>query len=301
MLSGTPTATGTRTFTIRATDGNGAFGSRAYSVTIGAAIVVNPATLPGGSVGSAYSRTISATGGTGTKTFSVSAGALPVRAVTECHDRRHFWNPDKRRVEQLHDPRHRQHRRHRHARVCRHDQRGDHGEPVHAAERNVGNAIQPNNQRHGRYRHVHVQRERRQPGRRARAQRVDRGDLRHADDRGSTKLHDPRDRRQRAFGTQVYSITINAAITVNPATLANGTVGTAYSRTVSATGGTGSYTYSVSAGTLPAGLTLNASSGVISGTPTTRRPARSRSAPPTPSERLDRVRTPSPSPRLRSS
>ncbi len=50
---------------------------------------------------------------------------------------------------------------------------------------------------------------------------------------------------------------------------ANGTVGTAYSVTLAATGGIGPYTYSVSAGTLPAGLTLNASTGAITGTPTT--------------------------------
>jgi len=38
---------------------------------------------------------------------------------------------------------------------------------------------------------------------------------------------------------------------------------------LSATGGTGAYTWSISAGTLPPGLTLNASQGIISGTPTT--------------------------------
>ena len=73
-----------------------------------------------------------------------------------------------------------------------------------------------------------------------------------------------------AFGTRAYTVTIAAApIVVNPASLPAATVGTAYSQTVSATGGTGSYTYSVSAGALPAGLTLNAARGVISGTPTT--------------------------------
>ena len=46
-------------------------------------------------------------------------------------------------------------------------------------------------------------------------------------------------------------------------------LGTAYSQTVTATGGTGSYVFSVSAGSLPAGLTLNAATGLISGTPTT--------------------------------
>lgn len=48
-----------------------------------------------------------------------------------------------------------------------------------------------------------------------------------------------------------------------------GTVGTAYNSTLAATGGTGAKFWSVSSGTLPAGLTLNSSTGVISGTPTT--------------------------------
>ena len=39
--------------------------------------------------------------------------------------------------------------------------------------------------------------------------------------------------------------------------------------TLAATGGTTPYTWSVSAGSLPAGLTLTAETGVISGTPTT--------------------------------
>ena len=58
-------------------------------------------------------------------------------------------------------------------------------------------------------------------------------------------------------------------ITVNPATLPNGTVGIAYNQIVSASGGTAPYTFSVSSGALPAGLVLNATTGAISGTPTT--------------------------------
>jgi hypothetical protein len=45
-------------------------------------------------------------------------------------------------------------------------------------------------------------------------------------------------------------------------------VGIAYSATLAASGGTAPYTWSVGSGTLPAGLSLSASSGVISGTPT---------------------------------
>ena len=56
------------------------------------------------------------------------------------------------------------------------------------------------------------------------------------------------------------------AITLNPATLPAGTAGAPYSQTFTQTGGT-NVTWSVS-GTLPAGITLNPSTGVLSGTPT---------------------------------
>jgi large repetitive protein len=63
-------------------------------------------------------------------------------------------------------------------------------------------------------------------------------------------------------------------ITVHPApaittsgALTGGTTGTAYSATLAATGGTGTLTWTLASGTLPAGLSLN-SAGVISGTPT---------------------------------
>ena len=47
-----------------------------------------------------------------------------------------------------------------------------------------------------------------------------------------------------------------------------GEVGAAYSDQLTVTGGTSPFTWSVSAGTLPAGLTLGASTGLLSGTPT---------------------------------
>ncbi|MDV2968386.1 autotransporter domain-containing protein [Nitratireductor aquimarinus] len=55
-------------------------------------------------------------------------------------------------------------------------------------------------------------------------------------------------------------------ITLAPASLSATTVGASYSETLTATGGTGPYTYAAT-GTLPDGLTLT-SSGVLSGTPT---------------------------------
>jgi len=49
---------------------------------------------------------------------------------------------------------------------------------------------------------------------------------------------------------------------------ANAQVGKAYSSACSASGGTEPYTYSISSGALPGGLSINSTTGVISGTPT---------------------------------
>jgi len=71
------------------------------------------------------------------------------------------------------------------------------------------------------------------------------------------------------MASQTYTVVINPPVTITSPSLANGTAGTAYSQTISATGGTGSLTFSET-GTLPTGLTLS-SAGVLSGTPTTAR------------------------------
>jgi uncharacterized protein YhjY with autotransporter beta-barrel domain len=76
-----------------------------------------------------------------------------------------------------------------------------------------------------------------------------------------------------AIATNVTNVALSCAtvaVTVNPATLPSGAFGTAYSQTLSGTsanGGVGPYTFAVTAGALPAGLTLS-SAGVLSGTAT---------------------------------
>ncbi len=83
-VSGTPTTPGSFSFTITATD-TGATGTGApftvaqnYTITVAApTIVVNPATLPNPTAGTAYSQTITATGGAAPYGFAVSAGSLP--------------------------------------------------------------------------------------------------------------------------------------------------------------------------------------------------------------------------------
>src|SRR6202023_1641435 len=62
-----------------------------------------------------------------------------------------------------------------------------------------------------------------------------------------------------------------ATLAIATANLPVGYVGVAYSTKLTATGGSGAgYTWSVSAGTLPAGLTLAPATGIISGKPTTK-------------------------------
>jgi len=68
--------------------------------------------------------------------------------------------------------------------------------------------------------------------------------------------------------TQPLSITIYSVLAITTTSLPNGSVNTAYSGAVGATGGTSPYTFSIT-GSLPAGLSLNSSSGAITGTPTT--------------------------------
>ncbi|MFM2079067.1 MAG: hypothetical protein RJA49_2957 [Actinomycetota bacterium] len=67
----------------------------------------------------------------------------------------------------------------------------------------------------------------------------------------------------------LYAATVAApqALGVVTTALADGTVGTVYQQTLTATGGTAPYRWALTSGTLPAGLTLS-SGGVLSGTPT---------------------------------
>jgi hypothetical protein len=69
-------------------------------------------------------------------------------------------------------------------------------------------------------------------------------------------------------GFQAFTLTITGCpqITVSPTSIPNGTVGSAFNQTITASGGSPSYSYAVTSGTLPTGLTLS-SGGVLSGTP----------------------------------
>src|ERR1035441_9456128 len=65
------------------------------------------------------------------------------------------------------------------------------------------------------------------------------------------------------------TITPAVALSITTTSLPSGTAGIAYSATLAAAGGVYPYTWSLTSGTLPDGLHLNASTGAITGTPTT--------------------------------
>lgn len=79
VISGTPTANGIYNFTIQATDFGARVATKALSITIGAgnALSITTLSLPDGSVNVAYSATLAASGGTAPYLWSIPTGSLP--------------------------------------------------------------------------------------------------------------------------------------------------------------------------------------------------------------------------------
>jgi len=69
--------------------------------------------------------------------------------------------------------------------------------------------------------------------------------------------------------TRGLSLTITSDLAISTTAFPDGKETFAYSAALSAVGGVGSYSWSVISGALPAGLTLDAATGAIAGTPTT--------------------------------
>ncbi|HMZ18161.1 MAG TPA: putative Ig domain-containing protein [Blastocatellia bacterium] len=79
VLSGTPTAAGSATFTIKATGNYTCFGQRQYTLTVSACptVTFTPTSLPNGILGQAYNQSLTASGGAAPYSFSVISGNLP--------------------------------------------------------------------------------------------------------------------------------------------------------------------------------------------------------------------------------
>ncbi len=182
-IAGTPSATGSFSFTVTATDSLLSSGSQSYVVVINPPPGISTGSLPNGTVNQPYSQTVGVSGGTSPLSFSVSSGGLPAGLTLSSSG------------------------------VVS-------GTPSAAGSFNFTITV--------------------------------------TDSAGASAV-------------QAYTLTINTngssleITTSSP--LPNGTVGTAYSQTLAATGGTQPYTWSVLSGALPPGISLGASSGALTGTP----------------------------------
>ncbi|HVN21203.1 MAG TPA: putative Ig domain-containing protein [Dongiaceae bacterium] len=75
------------------------------------------------------------------------------------------------------------------------------------------------------------------------------------------------DASKQASATLTITPAGSANLSVTTTNLATATQGTAYNQSLTATGGTPPYTYAITSGALPSGLALKATSGAITGTP----------------------------------
>nr|WP_184492326.1 putative Ig domain-containing protein [Xanthomonas arboricola] len=275
-LSGTPTVAGTFNFTLTASDSTpspAAQASRNYALTIAAPVVViAPTTLPAATRGTAYSQTLSASGGTAPYTYAVSAGSLPAGItlasngtlsgtatvegsfnVTVTATDANTFTATQAYALTVAGP--------NLALPASTLPAGTAGQAYSAAITPATGGTAP-------YRYALT------GGVLPAGVVVDAatgalsGTPTVAGTFNFTLTVSDSTPSPAAQASRSYTLTIAAPVVViAPTTLPAATRGTAYSQTLSASGGTAPYTYAVSAGSLPAGITL-ASNGTLSGTAT---------------------------------
>ncbi len=272
-LSGTATRSGSFSFTVKATDALGSIGVQVYAVVVGApTITFSPASLAAGETGVAYNQPVTANGGTAPYTYSLASGTLPA-GITLATDGTLSGTPTASGTFNI--------------TIRATDSTVGTGAPFSATKAytlvigaptiTLSPATLPSASTGTAYSQTLIASGGVSPygftvnsgtlpvGLNLAANGTLSGtptasgnatfDIQATDALGRT-------------GAQSYTLAVNApTITVAPSGLAAGTVGTAYSQTISASGGAAPYSYSVTAGTLPAGLGI-AADGTLSGTPT---------------------------------
>ena len=274
VILGTPTAAGTSSFIVRVTDAQApaAVATRALSLTIAPpSLVISTNTVPAGTESSLYSTTLAASGGTTPYTWTLAAGALPaglnlssagVISGTPSAQGTAFFTV---RVTDSQSPA---------ASATRALSIATSASPIvinttslasaavsvpYSATLSAGGGVTPYN--------WSLTAGTLPPGLSLSAAGVISGTPSTAANVSITiQVTDSQSPARSA--TQTLSLVVNAAtLQVATTSLANGTVAVAYNTTLSATGGTTPYSWSIASGSLPAGLTLS-SGGVVTGTPT---------------------------------
>ncbi len=271
LLSGTPTQTSGVNLTIRATDANGCAGTQVYALTVNCATVtVNPATLPNGTTGAVYNQTLTQTGGAGTVTFSLSNGTLPT-GLSLSNAGVLSGTPTQAGSFPI--------------TVTATDAAGCGGSRNYTLTINgncptltVNPATLPAGQMGAAYNQTITA----TGGTAPYAYTVSVGALPNGITLTTAGVLSgtPTVSGQFGFtvtatdangcaGTRSYVLTTNGCptVTVNPATLPNGTLGAVYNQTLTASGGAGPYVYSLQNGAWPTGVTLSGA-GAVTGTPT---------------------------------
>ena len=276
LLSGSPTQAGAINFTVTAADANTCIGTKQYTLTITqncGALTVNPPSLPNGTAGTAYNQQLSTTGGTAPYSYGVTAGALP-NGVTLTTAGLLSGTPTQAGVANF--------------TVTATDANGCARQQSYTLTINAGCPTititpatlptvflnVPYSQQltasggAAPYSFSIVSSSVPAPGLTITTAGLLTGTI-PAGAGGfglSVKALDANGCSQ----TLGYNVTIQGCpiITVSPTSLPAGTTGTAYNQNMTASGGLAPYTYNVSAGALPAGLTLS-SAGALTGTPTT--------------------------------
>lgn len=85
LLSGTPTGSGTFTFTAEVTDSLTTTATKDLTVTINPALTIATTSVPNGTVSTAYSQALATSGGVGPDSWAVTAGELPAGLSLEQH------------------------------------------------------------------------------------------------------------------------------------------------------------------------------------------------------------------------
>ncbi len=265
VLSGTPTAGGSSTFTVQVKDANNITATQSYTVSITAAPNIGTTSLGNGEVGLAYSQTISASGGTAPYTFTVSSGTLPtglslssggVLSGTPTAGGSSSFTVQVK------------------------DANNVTATQSYTVSITAAPSIGTTSLGNGEVGLAYSQTISASGGTTPYTFTVSSGTLPTGlslssggvlsgtpTAGGSSTFTVQVKDANNVTATQSYTVAISAAPSISTASLASGEVGASYSQTISASGGATPYTFTVSSGTLPAGLSLS-SGGVLSGTPT---------------------------------